>query len=600
MKRFKYILGFIAASFLVSCEDYLDTPAQSTLDQSIIFASPDLAMKAVMGIHQSFGETNSYRGRYLAWYGLNSDVEWYNSSEKTTGQAQLANYTVTPTNDQMNTANNAWAKMYEGIERANLCIHGIRKYGNPTPGSEMGQILGEALTLRALIYADLVRAWGDVPARFEPITTSTIYMAKSDRDVIYKQLIADLGEAAELVAWPNATTMTKTIEHVNKAFVKSFRARLCLVAAGYSLRPDGQIRRSNDPELSVSKMYEIAKKEVLDVIGSKTAKLEPTFADVFKKNLRDDVSAGGEGLFEIPFADGRGRMVFTFGVKHNSIDQYTAQAKGGDAGVVPYLFYDFDTKDTRRDVTCVPYEWSSVKDYDKTGTRSKQILNSSGAAKWYFGKFRYEWMKRRVTSTNDDGVNKQYMRYAEVLLMAAEILNELEGPAVAAPYLKEIRQRAFNRAEWPTKVDAYVNALQDKESMFKAIVDEHAFEFTGEMLRKEALIRWNLLKDKMDVAKVKMTELSNLSGRYSDVNGKLYSRYAADGETLEIYGLNRGEIEDKTSEYSTVTSWISTAKLTALKINSLYLTDPNTRQFWPIWQNFIDSSNGLLKNDYGY
>lgn len=597
MKKFKYILGFIAASFLVSCEDYLDTPAQSSLDESIIFSTPDLAMKAVMGIHQSFGETNSYRGRFLPWYGLNSDVEWYNSSEKTTGQAQLANYSLTPTNDQMNTANNAWAKMYEGIERANMCISGLRKYGKPEPGTELGQILGEALTLRAIIYADLVRAWGDVPARFEPITTSTIYLAKSDRDVIYKQIIADLGVAEDLVAWPNATNMTKSIEHVNKAFVKSFRARLCLVASGYSLRPDGQIRRSSDPELSVDKMYAIAKKEVLDVYGSKTAKLEPTFANVFKKNLSDDVTAGGEGLFEIPFADGRGRMVFSFGVKHNSADQYTGQNKGGDSGVVPFLFYDYDVKDTRRDVTCVPYEWSTLK----TGeTKSKQVLNTSGVAKWYFGKFRYEWMKRRVTSTNDDGVNKQYMRYAEVLLMAAEIMNELEGPKAAAPYLKEIRQRAFKQADWSSKVDAYVDALADKESMFKAIVDEHAYEFTGEVLRKEALIRWNLLKDKMDLAKIKMTELAGLTGRYTDINSKLYSRYAADGETLQIYGLNRGETEDKTSEYTTVTSWISTSKLSALKINSLYLTDPNTRQFWPIWQNFIDSSNGLLKNDYGY
>jgi hypothetical protein len=38
------------------------------------------------------------------------------------------------------------------------------------------------------------------------------------------------------------------------------------------------------------------------------------------------------------------------------------------------------------------------------------------------------------------------------------------------------------------------------------------------------------------------------------------------------------------------------------KINSLYKAgvDPNNRQFWPIWQVFLDASNGLLKNDYGY
>lgn len=597
MRHFKYLLGFLAAAFMVSCEDYLDTPAQSTLDESVIFSTPDLAQKAVMGIHQSFGETNSYRGRFLPWYGLNSDVEWYNSSEKTDGKAQMANYSLTPTNDQMNTANNAWAKMYEGVERANICIKGLRTYGNPLPGTAMGQILGEALTLRAILYADLIRAWGDVPARFEPISSETLYISKSDRDVLYKQLIADLGEASRLVAWPGETSETKSIEHVNKAFVKGFRARLCLVASGYSQRPDGTVRRSNDPELSVEKMYALAKQEVLEVMASGTALLEPQFADVFKKNLQDNVASGGEGLFEIPFADGRGRMVFTFGVKHNSVDQYTAQNKGGDAGVVPNLFYDFDVKDTRRDVTCVPYEWSSVN-YAK-GELSKQILNTSGVAKWYFGKYRYEWMKRRVTSTNDDGVNKQYMRYAEVVLMAAEILNELDGPSAAAPYLKQIRRRAFAPVYHAEKVDAYVDALNTKEAMFNAIVDEHAFEFTGEMLRKEALIRWNLLKDKMDVAKARMHDLRLQTGNYSDVNPKLYTRLAADNESLEIYGLNRGELEEKGNEYN-VTTWISDTKPTVEKINTLYVVDPNTRQFWPIWQNFIDSSNNMLTNDYGY
>ena len=48
--------------------------------------------------------------------------------------------------------------MYSGIERANICIRGLRTYGNPAPGNEMGQLLGEALTLRAIYYADLVKA----------------------------------------------------------------------------------------------------------------------------------------------------------------------------------------------------------------------------------------------------------------------------------------------------------------------------------------------------------------------------------------------------------------------------------------------------------
>ena len=54
----------------------------------------------------------------------------------------------------------------------------------------MAKLLGEVLTIRALVYYDLIRAWGDVPARFEPITSGTIYRPKESRDVIFKHLMS--------------------------------------------------------------------------------------------------------------------------------------------------------------------------------------------------------------------------------------------------------------------------------------------------------------------------------------------------------------------------------------------------------------------------
>ena len=207
-------------------------------------------------------------------------------------------------------------------------------------------------------------------------------------------------------------------------------------------------------------------------------------------------------------------------------------------------------------------------------------------------------MNRIVTSTNDDGVNKIYMRYAEILLMAAETANELQGPSAAAPYLKELRMRAFDPSLHSTKVDAYVNALGSKQQMFDAIVEEHKYEFTGEMERKQALIRWNLLETNLVEAKAKMFDLQQRAGDYFDVPSTLYYKYASDNETLIIYGLNRNENTDPGPDY-TAFQWDN---LTDSKINALYssATSPNNRQFWPIWQVFLDSSNGTLVNDYGY
>ena len=552
-----------------------------------------LAQGAVDGIKVPFGETNSYRGRFLPWYGLNTDIEWYNASESTSNDnATLCNYNALPNNSQMNTSNNAWDKMYQGIERANICIRGLRAYGNPTSNSELGYLLGEALTLRAVYYADLLKAWGDVPARFEPINSETLYLPKSNRDIIYKQLIQDLGEAADLVPWPNGNTATGSVERVNKAFVKGLRARLALAASGFQQYPDG-VRRSNDPELSVQNMYTLAFNECKAIIDSGTAHLEPTFEGLWKKYNQENTQAGGESLWEIPFSAGRGRMLFTFAVRHTNNDQYHSNGnnRGGQAGPLPFIFYDYDEADTRRHVTCVPYLWGPA-----TNGVAKQQLGALN--KWYFGKYRYEWMNRIVTSTNDDGVNKIYMRYAEILLMAAETANELQGPSAAAPYLKELRMRAFDPSLHSTKVDAYVNALGSKQQMFDAIVEEHKYEFTGEMERKQALIRWNLLETNLVEAKAKMFDLQQRAGDYFDVPSTLYYKYASDNETLIIYGLNRNENTDPGPDY-TAFQWDN---LTDSKINALYssATSPNNRQFWPIWQVFLDSSNGTLVNDYGY
>ncbi|WP_299105526.1 RagB/SusD family nutrient uptake outer membrane protein [uncultured Winogradskyella sp.] len=595
MKKIIIISGILLAGILNSCqefdEDFLDAPAQSSLDESIIFSTPGLARGAVDGIMEPFGQTNSYRGRFIPFYGFNTDIEWnYSSDDAGSSQGELMIYDAKPNNSQMNSTNNAWAMMYKGIERANICIRGLRNFGSPQPNTELGQLLGEALTLRAIYYADLMKAWGDVPARFEPINSETIYLEKSSRDIIYKQIIADLGEASTLVAWPNETAATNSVERINKTFVKSLRARLAMVASGFQQYPDG-VRRSNDSELSVESMYALALDEATDVIESGSAHLEPSFESFWKKYNEEVITAGGESLWEIPFSDGRGRVLFSFAVRHRGVDQHTGQARGGIAGPLPTVFYDFDEQDSRRDVSCVPYQWGNPID----GTAKQELVNLNT---WYFGKYRYEWMNRYVTSSNDDGVNKIYMRYAEVLLIAAEAANELQGAGAAAEYLKEIRRRAFPSNLHAEKVDSYVDGLSSSQEMFDAIVDEYLFEFTGEMIRKQNLIRWNLLGSNLEEAKVKMFNLKNRTGEYSDVPSTLYYKYEDDDESIDIYGLNRNENIDPGAEYSAF-SWVT---LEDEMINSLFKpgVNPDDRQFWPIWQVFIDGSNGKLVNDYGY
>ncbi|WP_426326641.1 RagB/SusD family nutrient uptake outer membrane protein [Pedobacter sp. R-06] len=593
MKRIIYALFIITGiTFVSSCKKTLDAPSKSSLDESVIFSTPSLAEGSVAGVLQSFGETNSYRGRFLVFYGLNNDTEVYNTLKSVDDdKAKLSNYNCNVNNGQMNTTDNAWAKFYEGIERANLAIRGIRTYGNIESNPAMAQILGEILTLRAVLYNDLIKGWGDVPARFEPITTATSYLPRNDRDVIYKQLLADLNEAAGYLPWPGDNTTTAKVERVNKAFAKGLRARLALAAGGYAQRLDGTVKLSSDPELSHDKMYAIAKKECLEIIASGKLRLLG-FEEVFRKLNEETGTAGLESMWEIPFSDGRGRVIFDLGVRHIKTDQYTGQNKGGTDGPNPIMLYEYENEDVRRDVTVVPYEWDGGD-----GTKgAAQVPSALG--RLYFGKYRYEWMKRRVTATNDDGLNWMYMRYADVVLMAAEAVNDIDGPAAAAPYLKMIRDRAYPTA--PAKVTAFMaTATASKAAFFDAVVNERALEFTGEMLRKGDLIRWNLLGTKLAEAKTKLQQLENRQGKYAALPAKIYYRTAANGETVEIYGLKFGDTDAQglALGYTSNKAWtMVTTGETVSYWNALYTKDPNLQQYWPIWQVFLDSSNGMLNN----
>ena len=612
-KIFCYILTAAAiTAAATSCEKFLDSSSPSTFEASTVYSSYDLTESTIFSISQSFGETNSYRGRYLSWAGLNSDIEWYNTFKSTDEKYQIAGYTLKTNNNQLNLDNGPFAKMYEGIERANLCIEGIRQYGDPQNRPEMAYLLGEALTLRAFIYYDLVKVWGDIPARFTSITSETIYAAKDSRDVIFKQLLADLEEAIPYLPYPGETAATSHTDRVNKIFAEGLYARIALMACGKAQRPDdgmvgtgdlGTNRVSSDPEFSgegKTALYIKAIAYLRDAIYSGTASLED-FEEYWKNQSNHNNLTAGPGhetLFVIPFSDGRGRWNYTFAVRTegSSYGGGATVTRGGDAGPVPTMWFNYDKRDVRRDITCVNWRWNADDEQELVGIQ-----------KWYFGKYRFDWMLNHpYTGGNDDGIKPVVMRYADILLMAAEIANEVETPSAAQEYFLPVRERAFKGNE--DAAEAYVAGLTTKDKMFGAIVDERAFEFCGEMTRKFDLIRWGLLKSKMDETKADLTALRDLTGKYAGVNGLNGDIYwQLDGSQVKVWGFN-GETSkptgawEKKSEYfnKVVDSKGADTGLYDDLINGIYGANPEQYMFWPIFNTTMVNSQGMIKNDYGY
>lgn len=614
MNKYKFILGVAAVGLtFASCSEPLEAPNKSAMSEDVIFSTETLADAAVMGLHQSFGETNSYRGRYIPYFGLNTDAEIFNNygglaDPSTDKEGSLVVYSAHPDNTYMNTDNNAWAKLYEAIERANKAIESMELYGNieDKTNTNMRQLYGELLTLRGMIYFDLVKAWGDVPYRFSPINSETIYVTKTDRVTVLKKVMEDLLKAEDYVGWPNENNYTKSVERVSKSFTKGLRARVALFLAGYSQWPTAEgdhsgseLRYNLSDAAERQEMYQIARDECVSIINAGANTLG-TFEENFRALCLESVAAGNESLFEIPFSDGRGRVLYTWGVKHKDTDQWTKLAKGGVNGPAPTLWYDYDPQDIRRNITCIPYQWAGG---------IKTITGGSGGG-WSFGKLRFEWMKRIVTSTNDDGINWQVMRYADILMMAAEAENQISGPATAAQYLRPVMERAYPAA----KVNQLLSAASSQGAFQLLIEDERKFEFAGEAIRKVDLIRWGKLSSKLAETKQKMIALANRSGEYADYPEKIYYNEGLDAESTDadgytVYGLEKGQTDDEgKSIYSTNTRLFSLTgdassdndKKINNMINNLYLNDPNSKMFWPIWRVFLSSSNGTLVNDYGY
>ena len=449
-KTLYYILSAAVLVFAAaSCDKFLETESPSAFDAATVYSNYSLSEGTIFGITEAFCEVNSYRGRFLPWYGHNTDIEWYNTYKKGDGKSDISAYACLPNNSQLNLANGPFPLMYMGIERANLVIEGIREYGNVTERADMAYLLGEALTLRAMIYYDLTKAWGDVPARFKSLTSETIYAPKDSRDVIYKQILTDLDEAIKYLPYPGETAATSRTDRVNKVFAEGLYARIALMASGYAIRPDdgqvgtgdlGTIRTTNDPELAKDVLYPKALAYLKDAYGH--AALEPDFkAYWYNQNNMMNLTAGPayETLYVIPFGAGRGRWNFTYAISSEGASISNGVSRGGDAGPVPTVYFKYPEGDSRRDVTCVNYKWN--KD---------NSIEPAGIGKWYFGKYRFEWMDAQpYTGGNDDGIKPVVMRYADILLMAAEIENELNGPTNAKKYLQEVRARACGEAARP-------------------------------------------------------------------------------------------------------------------------------------------------------
>lgn len=587
---------FFAAGSICACSA-LDQRAKSTFEDDIVFSNYALARYAVNAIYESYITMATYRTDYFEYYGANTDVEIRYSAEDAP-QNNYCQYKMTLNNIYFDKSGDdyPYAGNFKGIERANLCIKGLKEYGNIDEDKQMGALYGEALTVRAMLYTDLMNYYGEVPARFEPINQETIYLPKADKDVLYKHLLSDLETAAKYLDYNNQ----KLITVPGKACANGMYARIALQAAGYSRRPDvgkvntgdmGSVRKSYDPELQASVLYPKALAALKDVIDNAHLGLYENYEDMWRFYCDMGAEYGTvnnpEIIFGLPFDDNRGQHL----IRNCMPDDRNKTQSGYRITLNPALYFKFDKEDTRRDITCCFHK------YDKDG---KADLSSASASNLYVGKYRQGWRSPGHEIPNkdsDDGCKFTYLRYADILLMAAEIANELGNLDEAKAYMRPVLVRAYKSE---VLADKYLDRLVDKDTFFNAIKDQRAFEFAGELLRRADLIRWGILKESLDKAKSDMRLIQAHDGKYKSFLQTFYWRVKADGEP-EIFGLNPGETGSPASDgngtWKTKKFWSS---MSNNRINNMYIGDPDIYMYRPIPPSILITNLGVLKNDYGY
>jgi hypothetical protein len=501
-----------AVSFILittaGCKKFLDQQPITELGPEFVFKDVASATKAVAGAYSRLVGDQGYGIRLSLYYTVDNDEMQGPTGASDNDRRDIARFAATPTNAQLT---NPFNQIFQGIEYANICIANIPKMDMYSGGSEqqkkqLRRLHGEALTLRAQFYLEAIRNWGDLPQHFEPaavLALSNQFPSRVNRDLLFERMLDDLKTAADLVPWKNELPSIGdgNDERITKAAVKGLRARIALYRGGFSLRSDGTMQRGSN----YLTYYQIARDECNDIMASGQHTLNPSFRALWK----DQVCAhavndpNGELLFQ---ASAYGLN----GVEDTKLGYYNGPTVNGfgnkSINVLPTYFYLFDSTDTRRDVTCAPYN-VGADGIVKIGQAITAICD---------GKYRRDWITNPTVAPTSAiqyfGLKWQILRYSDVMLMFAEAENEINGPTAAAyNAINQVRRRGYGKPIAVADPAVDIAAGLTKAQFFAAVVRERALELGGEGVRKFDLIRWNLLNTAFAETKANLLRMSTLT-----------------------------------------------------------------------------------------
>lgn len=407
----------------------------------------------------------NYLGTYLRWWAFAHDVRSdiaYSLSPWT----DLANQSkFTFTNYNFPTVIDTWNDTYIGINRANQVIANVPGI---TAMSEAARdrVVAEAKFLRGLHYYRLITLYGgDIPLITEPVSPNDRPGPAGDA-AIWAQIEKDLGEAAAVLP---RTSFDQAGGHAVAGSAQAMLGKALL-----------QQRKWSEAAAALQ-----------PVVGQQfgSYELEPDYATLFTQAGNNS----DESLFEVQFGD---PTTVAQGIYGQNVARMIGPCGPSycDARPTRWFFDQFFTDSTttgqvdpRAQATFFWYQGPNTPVHGLTwGQRAQgpDRINYQDTTRIYFKKWSEYYMASAPTEiTWDAPINFKVLRYADVLLMYAEALNEQGQFVQAIPYVNQVRARAQMRPIVATS----------QGQLRELILRERMLEFGLEHSRWTDLMRQNRL-----------------------------------------------------------------------------------------------------------
>lgn len=511
MNKFKLnilALGMLSLG-LASCGDsWLDTESKTTSTTGNFYKTINDAKRALYGCYDGWQCTTSNAGSF-AFYTLSEVMadECFGGTGNTDGfnWQVVDRFDIAQSPSDQNLTNDTWVNYYAAVYRCNELIAHEETIDWKGDEKIKGTYMGECRTLRALLYFDMVRLWGNIPLFAEPVNENR---EQADPDEVYALIVSDLKYAVEHIpadAYPKKDAATND-GAITKYAAEALLARVYLYYTGYY-----------DKELA-----DVTKAEVLagleDVIASGEFDLVSEFKNLWPAASSVSKPTAHEWDAEKTTYAGDGNVETVFAQKFNYTQDYDGNADGnrwlvmmgirsfnsspygkgwGGCTVNPKIWKAYPDGDTRRDASIIDLKGEGIadqKDFEKSCLKDQREYTGYTVKK-------YTPMAFADGTPAVDGLGKgdfqisQYqdyvvVRYSDVLLMAAEL-----GSANAKQYLNDVRRRAY------VKEGTVSAKFTEVEPTRENIMKERMLEFAFEGLRY-----WDLLRQGVDYAAGQIAE----------------------------------------------------------------------------------------------